>query len=278
MTYYGHQEGHGPQPFIQDRWTPAVKKLVLANVIVFVLQSFTQDPNANNWMLDLFALRVSTVVKEYAVWQFFTYMFLHGSMFHILLNMLGLWMFGSTVERRLGTRGFLWLYFGSGIAGGLLHFTAQLFTGHWSVPMIGASGACFGVFLAFATLCGDAIVLAFLFFPMRARTAALLFVAVSLFSGFKELQGMSSRIAHFAHLGGALFGYLYVKWPLVWARSLPRLRLRPGGFKPKIHRETSSRDDLSGEVDRILNKIHEQGVGSLTQAERQTLDEASKEL
>ena len=286
MGYYDRNYGpsSGPQMVMNSRWTPAVKKLVIANVAVYFLQSFTGQFNPGDPMLQLFALQVSTVVKEFQIWQFFTYMFLHANLSHIFFNMLGLWMFGGEVERRLGTTRFWWLYFGSGITGGLLHFAMQLSFGSWQSPMLGASGACFGVFIAFAMLYKDAMILAFFFIPMKARTAAIIFVALTLFlssQGFQE-GGLGSRIAHFAHLGGMIFAYLFIKWPEIASGKVFRALLsRRRAFRPKIYTEEPSeevQDGLARQVDKILDKIHRDGVSSLTDRERQILDEASKKL
>src|SRR5262245_25296508 len=141
----------------------------------------------------------------YRPWTIVTYMFLHdpNGFTHILFNMLGLYFFGSRVEERLGSSRFLMLYFLSGIAGAVASF---FFAPGASV--IGASGAVFGVMLAFAMFWPDAQIL-FWFIPMEARIAVILMTVMSLWSGYR---GSRTGVADFAHLGGFAGGYLYLKY------------------------------------------------------------------
>ena len=278
MRYY---PPGGQRIFVQNRWTPAVRSLIIANCAAFLLQIFTSERGSVSPLIAAFAFNVEAVIQRFALWQFVTYMFLHAGVMHLAINMIGLWMFGSEVERVLGTRRFLWLYFGSGVTGALLHFIIRVASGRGGV-MIGASGGCYGVLIAFAIYCGEAIVLAFCFFPMKARTAAIIFVLISFFSGLSELKGAGSNVAHFAHLGGALFGFLYVravrssKWTRFFA--LPKTQSRKK-FKPRLHQPSPpDMDDLKERVDQILDKIHTHGADSLTDEERRILDEASRKL
>jgi len=276
---------NGRQVFAQRGWTPAVRGLIIANVIVYFLQMLTSGRDGSP-LVDALALTPQSVRESFAIWQFVTYMFLHGGLMHIAFNMLGLWMFGAEVERIIGTRRFLWLYFGSGVIGAVLHFVITIvFNRDPSIHMIGASGGVIGVVVAFAIYCGEAIVLFFLFFPMKARTAAILFVAIDLFAGVQSLKdGRGDGVAHFAHLGGALFGYLYCKG--IRGAKFGRI-FSSGGrkrFKPRLIKTdppgeaAKGGDVLKNKVDQILDKIHTQGVTSLTDEERRILDEASRNL
>jgi len=272
---------------MQRRWTPAVKGLVIVNCAVYVLQILAgsgHPGSLTNPLVRAFAFRLEALRDYFAVWQFVSYMFLHGNMMHILFNMLGLWMFGSEVERYIGTRRFLRVYFGAGILGALVHGAIELIMGQWSRPMLGASAGCFGIFVLFGIYFGNAIVLAFLFIPMRARTAVIVFVVISLVSGVQSLGGGGSNVADFAHLGGALFGYLYVKGssafsPVGRFMGALKRRLSPR-FRPRWEKPPPAQTDkrLEAEVDRILDKIHERGVSSLSDEERRILDEASRKL
>jgi len=279
MRYY---PPGGQQIFVQNRWTPTVRTLIIANCAVFMLQIFTSERGRISPLVVAFALNTATVLRRGALWQFVTYMFLHGGVWHIFFNMLSLWMFGSEVERRLGSRRFCVLYFGSGFLGAVFHFLSMLYLGS-SIPMIGASGGVFGVLIAFAMYCGDAMVL-FFFFPMKARTMAIAFVIINLVNGISELKGAASNVAHFAHLGGALFGFLYIRAIRAEGRrpffKFPKWRPRRK-FKPRLRRPSAPAPgaaELKARVDEILDKIQLQGIGSLTEEERRILDEASRKL
>src|SRR5215218_8707060 len=137
-------------------------------------------------------------------WTFVTYMFVHGSTTHILFNMLGLYFFGPRVEERLGPRRFITLYLLSGIAGAALSMVFAR-----GAPIVGASGALFGIMLAFATFWPTAQIYIMGILPLEARIAVLLMAGIALWSG---VQGSRGGVAHFAHLGGFVGGWLYLKW------------------------------------------------------------------
>jgi rhomboid family protein len=212
-------------------------------------------------------------------WTIVTYIFLHVGLMHLLFNMLGLFFFGPRLEQRLGGRHFLGLYFASGIAGALL----SLFTPF--VPIVGASGAVFGVLLGFARYWPREQIYIWGVLPVQARVLVGVMAALSLFGGFTGTQG---GIAHFAHLGGFLGGYLYLKW--LEARS-PARKFRakatapvrnPGGERSALKRwEKIRRDEMHpvnrGELDRVLEKIRASGIGSLNPEERAFLDRFTPE-
>ena len=152
------------------------------------------------------ALTPYLVVKARAIWQVLTYMFVHGSTWHILFNMLALFLFGTQVERRLGSTEFLLYYMISGVGAGLTTLAVNWYSGMALVPVVGASGAIFGLLLAYATLFPDSRLFIFGFFPLRAPVAVLLFAALELFF---MVTGTRSGVAHLTHLAGLLFGYLY---------------------------------------------------------------------
>jgi membrane associated rhomboid family serine protease len=140
------------------------------------------------------------------VWQLVTYMFLHGGFFHVLFNMFGLWMFGSDIERLWGTRRFLGYYFFTGIGAGL--FTLVL-TPNGVVPTIGASGAVYGILLAFAWFFPERRILLYFVFPIPARLFVLIFGGIELLASITQQPG--GTIAHLAHLGGLVFGWIYLR-------------------------------------------------------------------
>lgn len=244
--------------------TPWVLRLVVANVAFYALQSVTP------LVYGLFVLVPSEAL--YRPWTLVTYMFLHGSLTHILFNMLGLFFFGSRVEMRLGARRFLTLYFVAGISGALLSLP---FTPN--AQIIGASAGVFGVMMAFAMFWPRERIYIWGILPIEARVLVLITTAMSLYSG---LGGGRGGIAHFAHLGGYLGAYLYLKW-IGRNPAMRAFRAKSGTAAPVIRRvATITRDqlDLRGvhelskdEVDRILDKIGAEGMASLTPAELQFL-------
>ena len=213
-------------------------------------------------------------------------MFVHAGMLHLAFNMLALYVFGTPVENRLGGRTFLVYYLGCGVgaaavAMGLatLHFDAS--------PMVGASGAVLGIAVAFAMLWPDAEILIFpIPVPIRARVLVILYAV--LFTVLAVL-GLERGVAHTAHLGGLLFGYLFFKL----RDRAPRLpqprtrRLEPAVMAQSVVRDSSqprppraaarrSDDPQTAEVDRVLDKINAQGIGSLTTEERRFLEDVSR--
>lgn len=235
----------------------------------------------------LFALSRQGIASG-RIWQLVTYMFLHGGFLHIFANMLGLYFFGSEIESRLGSRRFLWLYLGAGIIGGLGWLLLSVTSGN--AVCIGASGAVFGVIGAFAAMYPDRQVTLLVFFvlpvTLKARTLALIIGGVSLLL----LRSDAGGIAHAAHLGGGLAGYLVgLRWRggrfQGGLRSMPswrvfwsdwRARLRRGRFRVYSQPNDDEAVDWD-EVDRILMKVHSMGMGSLTPMERDVLDRASRQ-
>lgn len=250
--------------------TPWVTRLLFANAAVYLL-----------------SMTVPSLVSELALipilglqrpWTFLTYMFLHGGLGHIFFNMLSLFFFGPRLEERLGSRSFLWLYFISGISGGLL---SLLFTP--GVAIIGASGAVFGVMLGYATFWPRHQILIWGILPVEARWLVMGLTAIALFAGF---GGGQAGVAHFAHLGGFLGAWIYLK--VLEVRSPARQWQKKASMAaPLIETANAAidrwkrirRDDLHpvnrDELDRILDKISARGMSSLTTGEREFLERFS---
>jgi membrane associated rhomboid family serine protease len=199
-------------------------------------------------------------------WTIITYMFLHGSLTHILFNMLALYFFGSRVETRLGPERFFALYFLSGIAGALLSFVFAPYA-----PIIGASGAVYGVMLAFARFWPRDPIMIWGILPIEARWLVGIYTAMSLWGGFSGGGG----VAHFAHLGGFLGGFLYLLY-LEHSHSGKQFKRKAtagpppdalqGGWQ-KVNRDAIHAVNKD-EVNRILDKISASGLKSLTPQER----------
>ena len=189
---------------------PGVKWLLIANSAVFFLGFFAQLLQLDR-PLGLFALVPAEVVRYFFIWQPATYLFLHGGFGHIIWNMLALWMFGADLERLWGTKRFLQFYFFCGIGAGIcvVLLNYALPWGNPMVPTIGSSGAIFGILLANAILFPDRTILWGFLIPIQMKYFVLIIGAMAFISSFQANSGVSN----FAHLGGMLFGYIYLKKP-----------------------------------------------------------------
>jgi membrane associated rhomboid family serine protease len=184
--------------------SPAVKWIIIANIAMF-LATVVYPP-----IINVLGLRPEFVVERGWIWQLATYMFLHGGVFHILFNMLGIWMFGTELERLWGTRFFARFYAVAGVGAGftvlavcLLPFrAAELEYASWTV---GASGALYGILMAFALHFPERPILMFLLFPIPAKYFVMIIGAIAF------LSGPGGQVSNTAHLGGLLFGYLYLR-------------------------------------------------------------------
>ncbi|MDR1469260.1 MAG: rhomboid family intramembrane serine protease [Spirochaetaceae bacterium] len=188
------------RPF-RYRFFNATVILVVVNVLVYAAQRFL----SYNAITSFLALNIVNVLSG-DVWQFFTYMFAHGNFNHLLFNMFALFLFGSQVEREVGSSEFLLYYLVCGMFAGALSFLFYLLTGAGYVFLLGASGAIFAVQLAFAVLKPNAIIYFWGLIPLRAPVMVLGATAIELFS---TLSGSTSNIAHLTHLFGFATGWLY---------------------------------------------------------------------
>ena len=252
--------------------TPGVRWILFANAGIYLLQLIF-GPALIHW----FGLSANMVIGYFAVWQFITYMFLHGSFFHIFFNMFVLWIFGCEVERAWGTREFLKYYFITGIGAGLFGFLFSL--GMHSV-IIGASGAVYGIMLAFGLLFPERIITLLIFFvlpvSMKAKYLVMMMALISIFSGVSNLFGTHDGVAHFAHLGGMLIGFLYLKsdWRTQKVLNQIKKTVQPKKVKMKVYRAEKP-EDLQRQVDEILDKINEIGYKRLSRTEKDILDRKS---
>ena len=187
-----------------------VKWLLISNVAVFLIGFFAQLVQLDGPMRFLALVPVS-VVKDFFIWQLATYMFLHAGFGHIIWNMLALWMFGADIEQTWGTRRFVQFYFFCGIGAGLcvILLNYLLPWGNPRVATIGSSGAIFGILMACAILFPDRPILFGFIFPMQMKWFVLIVGVIAFLSSFQVNSGVSA----FAHLGGLLFGYFFLKSP-----------------------------------------------------------------
>jgi membrane associated rhomboid family serine protease len=206
-----------PSSFGFNPLSTAMKVLIGINVLMWLATTYAPSLQLQ------FGLVPMWVIHEKRVWQLVTYMFIHAGLFHILFNMLALWMFGSELERIWGTRFFLKFYFITGIGAGCLTILASLLPFGplqqlYASDIVGASGAVYGLLLAYALYFPDRTIY-YIVFPMPARVFVLIVGAVAFFSSLSETGG----IANATHLGGLLVAYLY----LTSLRKGPRIQLNP---------------------------------------------------
>jgi membrane associated rhomboid family serine protease len=229
---YASSFSFGPGPV-----STALKALIGANVVMFVLTTFMPS------LVGYLGLVPAFVVHQFWVWQIATYMFLHGGIFHIVFNMLALWMFGAELERTWGTRYFLKFYFVTGIGAGVLTvlfsqlpfgFAQQL---QHSI-VIGASGAIYGLLLAYALYFPDRPIYMYFVFPIPAKIFVAIMGAIAFFSSLSESGG----VANATHLGGLVIAYALLKSP----RVHPLAELKYRYLKWKINRVRKKFDVYSG--------------------------------
>lgn len=226
--------------------------LIIINVVVFLLTEFAQIPVPRRFLVSLMRrgqAGLASILQRYGifitffslfpvmiryygwVWQVFTYMFLHGSLLHIFFNMYALLLFGKPLEDRWGKGEFLKFYFFTGVGAGIVTFFWNLVSNPL-IPTIGASGAIFGIVLAFGLEFPETVLLLFFILPVRAKYAALIFGGIEL---AMIATGSLRGIGHFTHLAGLLFGYIYYLWRIRgryrrkkyhWPKVLPIFQLR----------------------------------------------------
>jgi membrane associated rhomboid family serine protease len=305
--YYRDEESGNGFSLTADR--SMVVNLVMLNAVLFVVDVFTAGAGADrvqhHWVAEFFSCKLGAVVRPWESWQLFTYGFIHSPYVfsHIFWNMVGLYMFGASVEDRLGRAEFLRFYLGATFFGGLAWALSSLwmvdmpwgekvgllFQGQWPIqePMLlGASAAIMGIIVLFALHNPQRIILAMMLVPMPAWLLATIYVLMDVLGLSRQFANQPDAygVAYAAHLGGAAFGmaYFHYGWNLG--------RLQPGWFslaglkkvfkrRPSLKIHEPSRTEWDGdeaEVDRILEKISREGSNSLTDRERDILQHASR--
>jgi membrane associated rhomboid family serine protease len=252
---------------------PAIKFIILINIAVFLLQS-TVFGEAITTMGALWPVGSG----NFRIWQPLTYMFLHGGTAHLFFNMFALWMFGAEIENHWGTKQFNTYYFVCGI--GAAAFNLLMTQGDLN-PTVGASGAIYGILLAFGMMFPDRYIFLYFLFPLKAKYFIAGYALIEFFSGLgSRSMGSGSNIAHFAHLGGMLVGYIYItikrnEWSIsgIFNRMLhPIASLRKKRTGPQLYKKNSPASPPSEvEINAILDKISAHGYGSLTAEERRKL-------
>ena len=219
-------------------------------------------------------------------WRYVTYMFVHIDFWHFLFNMLMLWMFGSEVAEMMGSKHFTGMYFFCGIFAAVFSLIMCVLGLSYN-PIIGASGALMGIFVAYYKFFPDRMLLMFFFFPMRIKYAMWFMVAIDVF-----MAPSGDGVAHLAHLGGVVGGFIYMylynnTFKSLSRRKGPKVRVEEGGRSYETPRSRTSSEPIEGEVfdmdenrrmDEILKKVNREGLNSLTDSERQFLLKAGDRI
>lgn len=244
--------------------TPMVKRLLIINVAVYFLQIVGADRVLVEWF-SIYPVSLSAALQ---LWRLITYQFLHGGLWHIILNMWALWMFGPALERHWGGKRFLIFYLSCGAAGGAFYLLLVIIGFLSALPMVGASGAILGLFAACAILFPS--VSLFLFpipAPIPIRVAA---IGISLIYILFVATKSANAGGDAAHLAGMAAGAMYV-FSQPWRAKL-KLKIQSGRWQKKIAAERN----LQIELDRILQKVHDSGIYSLTPKEKKILKQATE--
>jgi membrane associated rhomboid family serine protease len=281
---------------------PVIKNILIINGIVFFISIIAQNVTIGGVLLDTLITKYFALIPfgnpywNFYPWQLITYQFLHGGFSHIFFNMLMLWMFGMEIENLMGSRKFLVFYLLAGIGGGIL----QLLFGSGAGPVIGASGAVFGVMVAFAMYFPDRLVYIYFLLPVKAKYLIVFMMVIEFLS-----VGDASLVAHLAHLGGAIVGFIFVMMDRKNNYNFDELfnkfkrntdysdnnifkkKSSPFSFGKKeaeeaefyeINNPSSKNEEVINQevIDKILDKISQSGYQNLTEKEKKILFEASK--
>lgn len=280
---------------------PVIKNLLIINGIIFFITIIADNiilggSSLGNIITEYFAIiPFSNPYASFYPWQLITYQFMHGGLMHIGMNMFILWMFGMEIENIMGSRKFLVFYLLAGIGGGLL----QLFVGSGASPIIGASGAVYGVMVAFALFFPNRLIYVYMLIPVKAKYL-IVFVMVMEFMSV----GNGDFTAHLAHLGGAIVGFLFITYDKTHnfnfdrlfdlfksdsnQTSNPTFTKKKSGFsfgKKDVQeaeyydinsKNSSAQQADQKSIDEILDKISESGYKNLTETEKKILFDASK--
>jgi len=265
--------------FFADRggfFPPGVKLVLFLTVAVFLMEAVWGSA-----LVALGALTVESLLRG-EIWRLLSYMFLHANSTHLLVNMFMFWMLGSVFERQIGTRRFLLLYFACGVAGGLFEavFNYLMFLKFGPVfltmPAVGASAGVMGILVAFATLNPREKFLVFFILPVEAWWVAAVYGLIETWPILKDLVFSQNpmwgdNVAHAAHFGGMVVGFVWMKW----GERIARLLRRGSAPREKVFTGRTPEEE-DAEVDRILDKIRDEGLDSLTLREKMFLHEVSR--
>jgi len=254
--------------FNPQNFTEAIKILISLNALLFLFRYIAQSQFD---LAQIFGLSSNNIWPM--IWQPLTYMFIHGDFFHVLMNMFVLWMFGSELESIWGRREFLKFYFITGIGSGLIWL---LFNLNSNAVLIGASGAIYGILLAYGLMFPNRKVLIYFFFPVKVKYFVIF---LGLMAFVSSLSYSGSNISHLTHLSGMMIGFIYLKstWTLQRFKLLLNSYLAIIKYKKSIKKEKHIAN-IQANVDQLLDKVSEVGFEALSEEEKEKLFIYSKHL
>ena len=254
--------------FKSRNFTDAIKILISINALLFLLRYIAQSQFD---LAQIFGLSSNSVWPM--IWQPFTYMFIHGDFFHVFMNMFVLWMFGSEMESIWGKKEFLKFYFITGIGSGLIWLVFN-FSGN--AVLIGASGAIYGILLAYGLMFPNRKVLIYFLFPVKVKYFVIF---LGLMAFVSSLSYSGSNISHLTHLSGMMIGFVYMKskWTIKRFSLLLNSYLASIKYKKSIKKEKRLAN-IQANVDKLLDKVSEVGFDSLSEDEKDKLFTYSKHL
>ena len=266
---YQFQSNPGEFSYKPTLFTDAIKVLISINFGIFVLQTLS---GAENLFFPLFGLVPKLVWSELMIWQPFTYIFFHGGIWHVLINMFVLWMFGSELERLWGKQHFLKYYFVTGIGSGLI----TMFLGFNSmIPIVGASGSVYGVLLAYGLTYPNRTVYLYGIIPIKSLWFVMGIGLIAFMSSFNNV----SQISHLTHLSGMVIGYFMLKKPVRWNDLWFAIRKKTMEYKvQQEEKKVSRQQEIERDIDFILDIINRDGFDSLSQQEQNRLYKGSRSL
>ncbi len=246
-----------------------IRTLLILNLAIWIILSLT---GAERLIFPLLGLVPRYVVYDFMLWQPLTYLFLHAGFWHVGMNMFVLWMFGSELENSWGGVSFLRYYLVTGVGAGLV---TVLLSVNSPIPVVGASGAIYGVLLAYGLAYPDRLVYLYFMFPVKVKYFVGFLAAVAFWA---SLQAGASPVSHLTHLSGMVIGWVYLRAKR--RTAVPQILARINDLKAarRIAREVQeNREDdlLRRQVDEILDKINTRGYDSLTSSEQDMLYRAS---
>ena len=272
---YRLQFNPGEATYKPQLFTDAIKILISINFIIYVFQSLAGKEDI---FFRLFGLVPNTFFTELMLWQPFTYMFFHAPFYssigisHILLNMLGLWVFGRELEQAWGKEKFLKYYFLTGIGSGLITYIFQMDS---SNPVIGASGAVYGVLLAYGVSYTNRMLYIWGVIPIRSMWLVIIMGSIAFFG----LLGKADGISHVTHISGMLIGYILLRKK--WRLSDIIFTLRKKTIEFQVQRKEDQKikkNFIKRDLDMILDKIKDVGFSGLSDEEQSKLYEASRKM
>ena len=263
----GFRQDYGGNPLLLPH---GIKLLLIINIAVFILMELSGQKNI---LFQLFGLDPRAVLQEYRLWQTLTYLFLHGGWIHILFNMLVLWMFGKDLEMDWGKNEFLIFYFVCGIGSGLITVLANI---NSPIVIVGASGSIYGVLVAYGFTYPNRTVYLYGVFPLKVKYVVLGFGVIAFVASLSTTQ---SKVSHITHLSGMIIGIIYILFNFRWKNiRLLYTKIRLRSIQNKPNSREGEETHVKMQVDKILDKLNEQGWESLTSKEEKFLTRASKRL